>query len=287
MSAALEEGELARPPGWVMDAMVRALEPARLLASPVLVGLENIPAEGPVLFVGNHTLFGVLDAPILIAELWRQRRIALRPLGDDLHFRVPVWRWMSRSIGAVPASPAACARLIEAGERILVFPGGAREVSKRKGEKYKLVWGERLGFARLAIQHACPVVPFACVGVEDAFDILVDADEILASRVGPFLRRLGVRRDLVWPIVKGLGPTPLPRLERQYFGFGAAIETSAYGQRADPERAAELRDRVKAAIEAEIEALLALRERDPDRSFRARLSHRLGVFGARALGSRR
>ncbi len=130
---------------------------------------------------------------------------------------------------------------MQAGEAILVFPGGAREVSKRKGEKYRLVWGNRLGFARLAIEHACTVVPFCCVGVEDAFDIVLDADEIMASRFGRVLARLGLRRDLVWPIVKGIGPTPLPRPERQYFRFMPPIETSSYQRQAqDAGRCADL-----------------------------------------------
>ncbi len=167
---------------------------------------------------------------------------------------------------------------MQAGEAILVFPGGAREVSKRKGEKYRLVWGNRLGFARLAIEHACTVVPFCCVGVEDAFDIVLDADEIMASRFGRVLARLGLRRDLVWPIVKGIGPTPLPRPERQYFRFMPPIETSSYQRQAqDAGRCADLRDRVKGAIERGIEELLVERETDPDRSLGARVRESLGL----------
>ncbi len=272
------EDEAERPSPDAMDRMVRLLRPFRYLASPVLSGLENIPATRPLLFVGNHTLFGILDAPMLIAELYRLTGIILRPLGDDLHFRVPVWAAMSRRIGAVPASPEACARLMQSGETILVFPGGAREVSKRKGEKYRLVWGNRLGFARLAIEHACTVVPFCCVGVEDAFDIVLDADEIMASRFGRVLARLGLRRDLVWPIVKGIGPTPLPRPERQYFRFMPPIETSSYQRQAqDAGRCADLRDRVKGAIERGIEELLVERETDPDRSLGARVRESLGL----------
>jgi 1-acyl-sn-glycerol-3-phosphate acyltransferase len=272
------EDETERPSAEAMDRMVRFLRPFRYLASPVLSGLQNIPTTRPLLFVGNHTLFGVLDAPMLIAELYRLTGIILRPLGDDLHFRVPVWAAMSRRIGAVPASPEACARLPQASEAILVFPGGAREVSKRKGEKYRLVWGSRLGFARLAIEHACTVVPFCCVGVEDAFDIVLDADEIMASRFGRALTRLGLRRDLVWPIVKGIGPTPLPRPERQYFRFAPPIETASYERRADDAgRCGELRDRVKGAIEASIEDVLAERETDPDRRLGARVRRSLGL----------
>lgn len=261
-----------------MDRMVRALGPVRWLTSPAVSGLENVPATRPLLFVGNHTLFGVLDAPMLIAELYRRTGIALRPLGDDLHFKVPLWAAMTRRIGAVPASPEACARLMREGEAILVFPGGAREVSKRKGEKYELVWGNRVGFARMAIEHACTIVPFACVGVEDAFDIVIDADEILASPVGRVLERLGVRPDLVWPVVKGIGPTPLPRPERLYFGFAPPIETASYERRSgDPERCAELRDRVRAAVRRTIRELRAQREADPGRSLLGRLARRAGL----------
>jgi len=56
------------------------------------------------------------------------------------------------------------------GERatVLVFPGGAPEVNKRRGEKYQLMWKERIGFARLAIQYSYPIVPFAAVGAEES-----------------------------------------------------------------------------------------------------------------------
>jgi len=271
------DDDTGRPSREVMEQMARTLRPFRFLASPVLSGLENIPAERPLLFVGNHGLFGVLDAPLLISELYRATGIILRPLGDDLHFQVPVWGWASRRLGAVAASPEACARLMRAGETILVFPGGAREASKRKGEKYKVVWGNRTGFARLAIEHACTIVPFCCVGIEDAFDIVLDADEILASPVGRALQGLGMRRDLVWPLVKGIGPTPLPRPERLYFRFEPPVETASYGRRAeDADRCNDLRDRVKAAIERSIEQVLVDREADPERHLGARLARRFG-----------
>jgi uncharacterized protein (DUF952 family) len=274
VSLAREVSAVEAPPSRkAMDQMVAALRPFRWLTSPVLTGLERIPAERPLLFVGNHTLFGVLDSPILISELYRLAGIVLRPLGDDLHFKVPGWAWASRRIGAVPASPETCARLMRAGETILVFPGGAREVAKRKGEKYKVVWGERTGFARLAIQHACTIVPFCSIGVEDAFDVVVDAEELTASPLGRALERLGIQRDRIMPLVKGIGPTPLPRPERFYFRFEAPIETASYeGRWDDAASCADLRDRVKASIEHSIEQSLAERERDPGRRLGARLS---------------
>ena len=56
------------------------------------------------------------------------------------------------------------------GERatVLVFPRRRPEVNKRRGEKYQLMWKERIGFARLAIQYSYPIVPFAAVGAEES-----------------------------------------------------------------------------------------------------------------------
>ena len=50
---------------------------------------------------------------------------------------------------------------------MLVFPGSGREVTKRKGEAYKVIWKERTGFARMAIEHGYPITPFASVGPEE------------------------------------------------------------------------------------------------------------------------
>ena len=108
-----------------------------------------------------------------------------------------------------------CSRLLEAGEPVLVFPGGGREVMKHKGEKYKLVWKERVGFARLAIQHGVPIVPFASVGVEDMFEIVLDAEDLLNSPLGSLLRALRITEqpwfrhgEIIPPVDAGQGTQP-------------------------------------------------------------------------------
>ena len=63
----------------------------------------------------------------------------------------------------VLGSPEYCAALMEAGQHILVFPGGGREVMRRKGEAYQLIWKQRTGFARLAIEHGYDIIPFGSV----------------------------------------------------------------------------------------------------------------------------
>jgi 1-acyl-sn-glycerol-3-phosphate acyltransferase len=257
-----------------MRELALLLTPLQLLTSPVSYGLDNIPRGRPCLFVGNHTLFS-LDAPMLIAEIYTKRGIVIRSLGDHVHFRIPLWRDLLTKFGVIDGTRDNCARLMAAGESVLVFPGGAREVFKHKAEKYQLLWGERLGFARMAIQHRYPIVPFAAVGAEDAWDIVLDGDALLPDAVRPLLERLGVRTDSLIPFVKGIGPTPLPRPERLYFRFARPIETRTYnGRHSDMAACLAVRDRTKRAIEDGIAFLLAKRERDPQRELLPRLLNR-------------
>jgi len=242
-----------------------------------------VPRQGPVLLAGNHTIYGLVDIPMLGLEIYEKTGRTVRGLGDHNHFAMPVWRDLLRRIGAVRGTREICARLFESGEAVLVFPGGGREVMKHKRERYQLIWKERIGFARLAIQYGVPIVPFASVGVEDMFEVVVDADDILRSPVGDLLRALGITEqpwfrhgEVIPPIARGRGPGSLPRLERQYFLFGEPISTEAYaGRHEDRETCFALREQVKAAIESQIQALREVREADPERYPMQRLLRRL------------
>lgn len=261
-------------------AILTALTPLRRALRPFFRGVEGLPLSGPILFVGNHTLFGVLDVGFLFGEIFERRGLYVRGLGDHLHFEVPGWSSLVRKLGVVEGTPANCAELFRRKESVLVFPGGGREVAKRKGEQYKLKWENRMGFARLAIQHGVPVVPFASVGVEDAFDIVFDGDEILErTPLGHVFDRFGLRRNVMWPIVKGLGPTPLPRPERLYFDLRPTVDTARFGGDASEQNVTALRDEVKAAIEGGIADMIAFRAQDPERDLRTRLSRLPGLSG--------
>jgi len=255
---------------------MRLFRPWHWLTAPKSIGIEQVPDRGPLLFVGNHTIFGVLDAPMMFYELYSKRGIYLRALGDHLHFRVPVWGDLLSRFGVVDGTRENCALLMRARQSILVFPGGGREVAKRKGEKYKLIWKNRTGFARMAIRFGCPIVPFAAVGAEEAFDILLDADDLMASPLGAILARLGVRSDVILPIAKGIGPTPLPRPERLYFHFGAPIDTQRYQRRYQDDAAClALRHEVERAVRRGIRVLRAEQQRDPERHLIPRLIKQL------------
>lgn len=209
----------------------RSLAPLRAWFRPQFFGLDVLDLKRPALFVGNHTLFS-LDAGLMIEHLYSQHGLLLRALGDHLHFRIPGWGQMVTDNGGVEGTPENCAELMRRGESILVFPGGAREVNRRKGDGYQLIWKQRTGFARLAIQHGYDIIPFASVGANETYRILLDADDIRESRLWRWLgARTGLDQrvrngDMLTPLTRGIGPTLLPRPQRFYFAFGERIPTA-------------------------------------------------------------
>lgn len=256
-----------------VETVWKLAAPLRAYHRPLFYGLENIDPKKPSLLVGNHTIFGMLDIPHLGSAIYRERGVMVRSLGDRAHFQIPGWGELLKSVGSVVGTRENCARLMQAGQHVLVFPGGGREVAKRKGEAYKLIWKERTGFARMAIEHGYPITPFASVGPEECYDILVDANDVMKSPIGKFLDRTGITKkflrdgEVIFPIARGLGFTMIPRPERFYFWIGQPIDTRRFaGKHDDKEALLAIREETRAAVEGGIAKLLSIREKDPGRT---------------------
>lgn len=258
--------------------------PLRTYFSPRFYGLEKLDPNKPVLMVGNHTIFGVIDVPLLLAQIYRERGIRVRTLADHQHYDIPIWRDMVERSGGVEGTRENCSKLMERGEHIMVFPGGAREVSKRKGEQYQLTWKRRIGFCKMAIQHGYNIVPFASVGPDDMYDIVVDAEDVIHSPVGKLLKKAGLLEkkgllrggDIIMPLTRGIGFTALPRPERFYFSIGDEIDVSRFqGKDNDEESLFDLRDEVAFAIQNLIGEMLTVRENDIDKGIVRRVLNRL------------
>lgn len=238
--------------------------PLRAYFKPRFFGMEHIRPGRKVLFIGNHTIFG-FDAPLMLAQIYRDKGIAVRSLGDKFHFTLPLWGKMLTRFGAFNGTRENCDTLMATGAPILIFPGGGREVMKRKHEAYKLIWKQRTGFARLAIKYGYEIVPFASVGADDAYTIHFDANDFMASPFGKLMGNSSIAGsllrggDVIPPIASGIGP--LPRRVRLYFSFGRPIPTQEFaGCEDDAEVLMALRGKAERSIQRQIAKLLKLRE---------------------------
>lgn len=230
----------------------------RAYFEPRFFGFENVDLEKPALYVTNHNVLGVLDGTLWAAQMYMEKGIFCRSLVDDLHYMMPGWRDLSAKVGFVRGSRENCAEMMKHGEHIMVYPGGGRETCKRKGEKYKLTWKKRTGFARMAIENGYDIITVAQVGQEDAYDIVMDGDEIMDSKFGDWLREKGIAEkylkdgETIFPIARGIGPTFIPRPERQYYAFGQRISTEEYKGKTDQDSLWELREKVELQLELDI-----------------------------------
>ena len=84
----------------LIEELDRLMQPLKRLLSPVSLGTDRIPREGPVLLVGNHTIYGLVDIPMLGLEIYEKTGRTVRGLGDHNHFALPIWRDALRRIGA-------------------------------------------------------------------------------------------------------------------------------------------------------------------------------------------
>ncbi len=238
--------------------------------SPQFEGLDNIDTEKPTLFVGNHTRYGVLDVPLLAQGIYLNTGIFPRGLADRLHYNIPYWRDTLGKSGVVIGSREMCSALMQAGESIMVFPGGAREVVKGKGANYELLWGGRLGFVRMAVAHGYSITPFASVGAEESLDLIFDGDEIMRSPVGRLLKKRGWDKylrdgEFLFPIPRGIGLSMFPRPEPFYFSFGKPIETvSAAGRQDDKRALRRIQDKVATSVNQQIKDMLVRQSRERD-----------------------
>ncbi|MEZ5511116.1 MAG: lysophospholipid acyltransferase family protein [Gammaproteobacteria bacterium] len=253
------------------EQLWRLTAPLRLYFSPRFYGLEKIDPAKPTLLVGNHTIYGVLDVPLLIAQIYRDKGLLIRTLADHAHYDIPGWRSMLDRVGGVEGTRENCSALMERRDHVMVFPGGAREVSKRKGEQYQLTWKRRTGFCSMAIRHGYNILPFAAVGPDDMYDIVLDAEDVLRSPVGRLMKKVGLLEkngflrggDIIMPLTRGVGLSMLPRPERFYFAIGDEIDVTPYQGREDDEEALfDLRDQVAFSIQDKISELLTVREQD-------------------------
>jgi 1-acyl-sn-glycerol-3-phosphate acyltransferase len=133
-------------------------------------GLEKIPAEGPVLLVGNHSGGTMIADTFVFGQAFLDHFGTVRPfyqLAHDMVFMIPGLRALLQRYGTVPASPANMAQALERDAALLVYPGGDQETFRPSWESGRVDFAHRTGFVKLALEHGVPVVPVVAIGGQE------------------------------------------------------------------------------------------------------------------------
>src|SRR3954447_9299479 len=132
-------------------------------------GLGNIPEEGAVLLVGNHSGGNLTPDTSVFTLAFNAYFGVERPfyqLAHNLVLSMPGLSFL-RKFGTVAASPSNAQQALAEGAALLVYPGGDYEVHRPVRERHKVDFNGRKGFIRLALEHDVPIVPVVSVGGQE------------------------------------------------------------------------------------------------------------------------
>jgi len=206
-----------RDPDYIRETLPRLWMLASLYFRAEVRGLENIPAEGPVLLVGNHS-GGNSTPDTLVFTLAFSTYFGVErhfhQLAHNLVLTMPGIGWL-RKYGTVAATPRNAERALDSGAALLVYPGGDYEVHRPSWQSATVDFGGRKGFIRLAKQKGVQIVPVVSVGGQETA-LFLSRGEGLAKLLGIDrmfrLKVLPISLSLPWIVNVGdmLGHIPLP-----------------------------------------------------------------------------
>lgn len=180
-------------------------------------GLGNIPDEGPVLMVGNHSGGTMTPDTVVFLLAFSTYFGVERPfyqLAHNLVLSTPGLRAL-RKFGTVAASPRDARRALQAGAALLVYPGGDYEVHRPSWQRNRVDFDGRQGFIRLALDEGVPIVPVVSIGGQETALFLSRGEglaRLLALDRMFRLKVLPISIALPWVLNVGdmLGHIPLP-----------------------------------------------------------------------------
>ena len=202
--------------------------------TPEVRGLDQLPAKGPALVVGNHSCLFYMPEIWTCGQAVLSRRGIDAPayvLAYDLLFAVPGVGPSLRRLGAIPASTSQASSALARGACVLVYPGGDLEACRPWTQRNKVDFAGRKGFVQLALRCGVPVVPVVAHGGHHAVVVLARGDRL--ARVAG----LNALRIHVFPLLAGFpfGVTsvltpPLPMPAHLTLEFLPALDWTGYGR---------------------------------------------------------
>jgi 1-acyl-sn-glycerol-3-phosphate acyltransferase len=235
------------PPGVPRWVWLKAWGALRAYHRFEVRGVERLDGIGPAMLVGYHGRPIAHDLCMLSVTLHERYGYVPHGVVHAAVERSRLMRWVSDDLGFVTGDGVAVDEAVRRGELLVVQPGGTREGCRSFRHRYRVDWGERTGYLRLALRHRLPIVPVAASGVDDAYFGLNDG-YALGKRLRMPARLpvwAGVGIAGLWP----LSP-PFPVKIVQHVGEPIDLSGEAEAALADRDVLLSLHRRVAAAVQS-------------------------------------
>jgi 1-acyl-sn-glycerol-3-phosphate acyltransferase len=176
-------------------------------------GWEKLP-DPPALLIGIHSGAPfVWDAWTVGVQWWRRfgSTRALHGTAHDALMALPGVGGYFRRMGVLPAHADSISAALAAGHDVALWPGGERDSLRPWTHRDEATLAGRMGFIRLAIRSAVPIVPIATIGGPDSMPVLARG-----RRLAKLLALDRIARLKMFPIAVqvpwGISPALLPEL---------------------------------------------------------------------------
>ncbi len=158
-----------RDPDYIRESLPRLWLLNSLYFRAEVRGLGNVPEDGGVLLVGNHSGGNLTPDTTVLTLAFSTYFGVERPfyqLAHNLVLSMPGLSFL-RKYGTVAASHENARRALQSGAAVLVYPGGDYEVHRPSWQSAKVDFGGRRGFIRLALDEGVPIVPVVSIGGQE------------------------------------------------------------------------------------------------------------------------
>ncbi|XP_074644055.1 DGAT1/2-independent enzyme synthesizing storage lipids-like [Tubulanus polymorphus] len=122
-----------------------------------IIDAEKLPTEGPALLIYYHGVVPI-DMYYLLSRIKIKINRHIRCVGDKFLFKIPGFRLLMDVVGVFPGTVPSCVEVLKEGHILSIAPGGVRE-ALFADPTYNIIWGKRVGFAKVALQAQVPIIP--------------------------------------------------------------------------------------------------------------------------------
>jgi len=191
-----------------------------------VTGMENLARERAQLIVGYHGRPIAYDLCILTVNIYEELGYLPHGIVHAAIRNLPGGSRLVDQLGFVTGDDGSIQEVVNRGEHLVVTPGGTREATRSVRHRYRVDWGERHGYLRLARRYGLEIVPVGSAGVDDGYIGLNNGYRWgkrarMPSRLPLWV---GIGLGGVWPVAP-----PLPVRFSQVIGAPLDVSSSPFG----------------------------------------------------------